>query len=88
MQVWAIADKDHSGFIELAEVQLLIRHLNGGVDPSPLHLQTIFRKLDVDKSNRISYEEFLARMKDWLGHVRPGRAVLSLLPHLGPSCQL
>ena len=54
-------DKDGSGFIDCKELKLLAKEMGRELDPS--EIDECMRDLDIDKDNRISYEEF---SKWWL----------------------
>eukprot|EP00002_Diphylleia_rotans_P003973 TRINITY_DN1284_c0_g1_i1.p1 TRINITY_DN1284_c0_g1~~TRINITY_DN1284_c0_g1_i1.p1 ORF type:complete len:398 (+),score=77.67 TRINITY_DN1284_c0_g1_i1:50-1243(+) len=53
-------DQDHNGSLDMRELYLLIQRL--GFRASLIEVQKIFGKVDVDRNDRISFEEFLKFM--------------------------
>ena len=56
-------DKDRSGTIDVAELSVIVSHMNGGFPVSPTELDAMMKAVDKDKSGEIDFEEFCTLMK-------------------------
>lgn len=61
VKAFSAFDKDGSGFIDCKELKALAKEIGRELDPA--EIDECMRDLDIDKDNRISYEEF---SKWWL----------------------
>ena len=56
-----MVDRDNSGKIELGELRLLLENI--GIKLSHEEVSSIMRFFDVDNDNKLSYKEFVKRMR-------------------------
>lgn len=55
-QLFQRLDKNHSGKLDVSELQAMCRELNSGVDPAAL--PGLFARYDLDRSGRLTLDEF------------------------------
>lgn len=63
-------DKDGSGFLEMCEVEFLLRDLNGGKLPPTDETLWLMHIADKDKNARLSKDELLTALQCWNGYVQ------------------
>lgn len=63
-------DRDGSGFLEMCEVEFLLRDLNGGKLPPADETLWLMQIADKDKNARLSKDELLTALQCWNGYVQ------------------
>jgi len=62
-EMFAGMDKDHTGGLSREEIAVGLRNANYAI--TDIEVQQLFRSIDVDKTGKITWNEFLAAMIDW-----------------------